>query len=78
MTTPRYLRRKDAAAWFQERGLSHVTMKHLADLADHGRGPRYSRMGKYVYYAADDLQAWLNEHLRPAEPGRVKPRTRAA
>lgn len=70
----RYLTRKDAAAWFQAKGLRHVTAKHLADLADDGRGPAYHRMGKYAYYAERDLDAWLKEALRPAERGRAAPK----
>lgn len=75
---PRYLRRPEAAQWFQGQGIAHVTVKHLADLADQGRGPAYHRMGKYVYYAEAALQAWLDETLQPAERGRAKPRTKAA
>ena len=54
---PRYYRRSDAAKWFAERGLLHVTAGHLADLADQGAGPAYHRLGRYAYYAEADLQA---------------------
>lgn len=64
--TERYLTRKEASAWFQERGVRHVTPSHLSDLADAGRGPPYSRMGKYVYYTEHDLQAWLATAMQPS------------
>lgn len=70
MTEPRYLTRKEAAAWFQAKGLKHVTVAHLSDLADTGRGPPYSRMGKYVYYTETDLQAWLETAMQPSTRAR--------
>lgn len=69
--TPRYLRRKEAAQWFSDRGLTHVTVAHLADLADAGRGPPYSRMGRHAYYKEPDLVAWLATALKPATRGRA-------
>lgn len=75
--TPRHLRRTEAAQWFAERGLTHVTVAHLADLADRGRGPPYSRLGRYVYYAEPDLQAWVAEALQPSTRARAPATTRA-
>lgn len=65
------LNRADAAAWFQARGYTHVTTRHLARLADAGRGPPYARLGKHAYYRHADLRAWLDQALRPVERGRT-------
>jgi hypothetical protein len=67
MTAP-HLTRPAAAEWFAARGFTHLTVRHLSDLADRGRGPRYSRLGKRAYYAESDLQAWLEASLRPSTP----------
>lgn len=75
---PRYLSRKEAAAWFHRRGLTHVTVPYLGKLADAGRGPDYSRMGRLTYYAEPALEAWLQEQLRPVTRARGKPRDQAA
>jgi hypothetical protein len=72
-----YLSRAGAADWCAERGLRHVTVRHLAELADSGKGPPYSRMGKYVYYKRADLEAWLAKTLRPVQRARTKPKPRA-
>lgn len=69
-TAPRYLNRADAAAWLRDRGITHVTSGHLADLANSGRGPPYSRMGRYTYYAQTDLEAWLAQALKPTQRAR--------
>lgn len=59
------LNRKEAAEWFATRGLRHVTVTHLRDLADRGKGPEYSRMGRHAYYAPSALSAWLSTALKP-------------
>jgi hypothetical protein len=71
-----YLSRQEAAETCQQRGLRHVTVKHLADLADTGKGPPYSRMGKYAYYARADLDAWVAASLRPASRSQPKPKAK--
>lgn len=70
-TTARHLNRREAAEWFQARGFRHVTVRHLSDLADTGRGPEYARIGKYVYYAETALQTWLDANLKPVTRGRA-------
>jgi hypothetical protein len=70
----RYLNRKEAAAWFFEQGLKHVTARHLSDLADRGAGPPYQRMGKHAYYAEADLAAWRDAQLRQVMRGRKAPK----
>ncbi|NKC30169.1 hypothetical protein [Falsiroseomonas selenitidurans] len=61
----RWLDRKAAAAWCEGRGFRHITAVHLRDLANGGKGPPYSRMGKYVYYRETDLAAWLADAVVP-------------
>lgn len=68
------LNRADAAAWFQARGYSHVTKRHLDRLADAGRGPPYALLGNRAYYRQADLRAWLETALRPAQRGRTPPK----
>jgi hypothetical protein len=77
MSDHRYLTRKEASAWFQAKGLRHVTVSHLSDLADAGRGPPYSRMGKYVYYTETDLRAWLATAMQPSTRFRTQASTAA-
>ena len=64
MNTP-LLTREAAVAYCQGLGLTHVTVQHLKKLAAAGKGPRYSRMGKYVYYAREDVDWWIQRELRP-------------
>lgn len=68
MTTPAsaidFLDRKKAAAWFAEKGLTHVTVAALAKLAWRGEGPAYKRLGKHAYYAPGDLEAWLKSEMK--------------
>lgn len=54
----RRLRTPDAAQYV---GLSQSTMEK-ARLS--GTGPRYSKLGKAVVYAIDDLEAWTRAGLR--------------
>ncbi len=74
MSSQQHLSRADAAAWFAARGFTHITSAHLSDLADRGKGPPYSRLGKRAYYAESDLQAWLAASLKPATTGRQRAR----
>lgn len=52
-TTPRFLSRKEAAAYLR------LTPGTLANLHLTGRGPNYYRRGNTTYYLLDDLVAWI-------------------
>ncbi len=65
------LSRSAAADWFAAQGYEHISNEHLEALAARGKGPKYFRVGKYVYYKQDELKTWLAaEILRSAEPRR--------
>ncbi len=55
---PRWLRADEAAAAI---GLSTST---LAKLRVYGGGPAYSRLGRAIVYAPDDLAAWVAARRR--------------
>lgn len=74
-TSPPYLSRDRAAAWFAAQGFEHVTANQLRRLASEDTGPTYCRLGRFVYYAEADLAAWLRDTLRPATEGRTRPAT---
>jgi hypothetical protein len=44
--------RDEAAAWFQSRGLRHITAAALKKMATKHQGPKRLRMGKFVYYTS--------------------------
>ena len=57
-----YLRRKDAAAYLQER-CGAYTAQTLAKLACIGGGPTYRKMGRTPLYTIDDLEAWIASRM---------------
>ena len=60
MHPPQYRRvRADEAA--KHLGLSPST---LAKFRHYGSGPRYSKLGKAVVYALEDLDAWAESRAR--------------
>lgn len=67
MSDATYLTRADAAAWFKARGLGHITVAVLGNLAHQRKGPSYIRVGRITYYRAEDLTAWLD--AQPRQPG---------
>ena len=69
-----WLDREAAARWFAARGVTSLTARQLAKLASAGRGPAYHKLGKYAYYRAEDLNAWLAAEMRPVTNGRAAPR----
>ena len=68
-----YLTRDQAAEYLSSRGL-RVSAGYLAKLATAGKGPSYSRLGKYAYYQPSDLDAWLKTNLTPVTAGRTSPK----
>lgn len=62
MTDRTYLRRKEAAAYLQERFGAYTT-ETLAKLACVGGGPRFRKMGAYPLYSPDDLDAWAEARM---------------
>lgn len=69
---PQFVDRPGAAAWFAARGFTNMTGRQLRKLAEQGKGPPYSRLGKFAFYRREDLTSWLQENLRPATAGRTK------
>jgi hypothetical protein len=61
------LDRPAAAAYLAALGLTHVTVPYLRKLASRGKGPRYAKIGKYVYYRREDLDWWVQSELRPVQ-----------
>ena len=57
-----YLRRKDAAAYLQER-CGAYTAQTLAKLACIGGGPTYRKMGRTPLYTIDDLETWIASRM---------------
>jgi predicted DNA-binding transcriptional regulator AlpA len=41
-----------------------VSSSWLAKLRLYGGGPRYSKLGRSIRYATDELDAWLTRNLR--------------
>lgn len=72
------LSRSAASAWFIAQGYEHVTVDHLAELAARGKGPKGHRVGKYIYYPAEELSRWLSDEIRrcaePRRRGRLPPK----
>ena len=52
------LSRDQAAAWLKSLGL-RTTTASLATMANRGGGPAFLKIGRYVYYRPEDLQAWV-------------------
>jgi len=51
--------------WLTERQVSEITNMALPTLRNwraKGKGPRYSKVGKSVRYAADDIQQYMAAH----------------
>ncbi len=58
-----YMNRKAAADWLTARGLT-IKATTLAKYATIGGGPRITRWGRLVRYAATDLETWAAGRLR--------------
>jgi len=54
--TPRYLRPKTVEKLY---GLHRKT---LANLRSAGRGPRYLKVGRNVFYRPQDIEKWFSKH----------------
>lgn len=72
MTAREFLSREEAAQWFAARGVE-VTVGYLEKLATRGQGPAYFTLARRVYYRPQDLQAWLDQEMRPVTRGRKPP-----
>jgi len=64
MNSSRFLRRREAAQYLQERGIP-CAAKTLAKLAVVGGGPIFRRIGRIPLYQADDLDRWVTSKLSP-------------
>lgn len=62
MTNKTYLRRKEAAAYLQER-YGAYTKETLAKLACVGGGPNFRKLGPYPVYTPEDLDAWIMSRM---------------
>jgi predicted DNA-binding transcriptional regulator AlpA len=56
--TRRFLRTKDAAQYL---GLANATLERYRVIGD---GPRFSKLGRAVVYARDDLDTWVAARQR--------------
>ena len=74
MSDTHNLSRERAAAWFAAEGYEHITVRALAKMAQKGRGPRFHRLGKQVYYKRDDLVSWVQATLVEVTQGRTPAR----
>jgi len=43
-------------------GYIGLAVQTLARLRHEGKGPRFVRVGRLIYYRADDVRRWLDEH----------------
>jgi predicted DNA-binding transcriptional regulator AlpA len=55
---PELISTTDVAAWLG------ITTGALANNRSAGRGPRYVKLGKQVFYRKADVQAWIDENVR--------------
>ncbi len=58
----KYLRRKQAAEYLQER-YGAYTNDTLAKLACIGGGPLFKKLGPYPVYTPEDLDAWAESRM---------------
>jgi hypothetical protein len=63
MTTPRYLRRGEAAAHVYAKWGIPCSPKTLAKLAVIGGGPVFRKAGRLPLYSASDLDAWAEGRI---------------
>ena len=61
------LRRWDAAAYLWHAQGIEVAPATLAKYASIGGGPIYSKVGRRVYYAREDLDTWALDRLGPKQ-----------
>lgn len=59
----KYIRRADAAAYIQEKGLP-CTTSTLAKYASLGGGPAYAKFGNVPVYTHADLDAWVESRMQ--------------
>lgn len=63
MTTPKYLRRDDAARHVRETWGVPCSAKWLAKLAVTGGGPVFRKAGRTPIYAPADLDVWAQARI---------------
>lgn len=63
MTTPKFLRRADAALHVRETWGVPCSAKWLAKLAVIGGGPVYRKAGRTPIYAISDLDLWAEARI---------------
>ena len=63
INAPGRRRRADAAEYLQQRWGMQVGGATLANYAVRGEGPVYCLVGKYAFYADDDLDAWAQSRI---------------
>lgn len=58
----RYLTSKEAALHLQQKmGCTRITSHSLDTYRGRGGGPRFFKIGRYVYYMLPDLEEWANK-----------------
>jgi len=62
-TTPRYLRRADAAQQMRSKWGLPCSAKYLAKLAVIGGGPAFRKAGRIPLYRPADLDRWAESRL---------------
>jgi hypothetical protein len=55
---PELISPTDVAAWLG------ITTGALANNRSAGKGPRYVKLGKHVFYRRPDVQAWVDANVR--------------
>jgi hypothetical protein len=64
MNSKRFLRRREAAQYLQERGIP-CAARTLAKLAVVGGGPVFRRIGRIPLYEVEELDRWIEAQLSP-------------